>query len=99
MLLSASEDRKDLFSNSAFKSKAVWKENSEDMALRGVVYSSEACEKKFRSMKYRYRAIMDACGKTGRGRSRWEYMERMDSFLCKDPAVHPVRVISSSKGI
>ncbi|WAR17770.1 hypothetical protein MAR_038268, partial [Mya arenaria] len=51
-------------------------------------------------VEYRkYRTIMDACGKTGRGRIRWEYIERMDSLLCKDPAVHPVRAISSSKGI
>lgn len=97
LLISLYSEHQQMFSNSLFKAFEVWKRIAEGMREKGYSFTGLQCDKKFRSLKYRYKTIADANEKSGRGRRKWEFFEAMDELLAGDPSVRPVAVISSSK--
>ncbi|XP_060589697.1 uncharacterized protein LOC132744920 isoform X2 [Ruditapes philippinarum] len=97
LLISLYADHQDMFSSSAYKAFQVWRRIAEEMATKGYRFTGLQCDKKFRSLKYRYKTIVDANEKSGRGRRKWEFFEAMDELLAGDPSVRPVSVLSSTK--
>ncbi|XP_048760701.2 uncharacterized protein LOC125669875 [Ostrea edulis] len=58
-------------------------------------FTGEECSRKFRSLKMRYKIIMERNSKTGNSRQSWQYFSQMENLLLGDPAVQPVAAASS----
>ncbi|KAH3835405.1 hypothetical protein DPMN_108751 [Dreissena polymorpha] len=65
------------------------------MAHKGVTVTGEACDSKFRLIKFKYKKIVDQHATSGSGRKNWEYFQRMDELFAGDPSVRPAMVVSS----
>lgn len=60
LLISLYADHQEMFSNSAYKAFQVWKKIAEEMAAKGYRFTGLQCDKKFRSLKYRY-VLLNVC--------------------------------------
>ncbi|KAL4240416.1 hypothetical protein ACF0H5_001208 [Mactra antiquata] len=98
LMLALYAENKDKFASSVYRNKDVWKKIATEMRVIGYLFTAECCDKKFRLLKHRHKVITDINSKSGRGTSRWEWYELMDELLTGDPAIKPVRVVSSTEG-
>lgn len=73
------------FNSKNIKKKGVWNLLSQDMKKKGYDVSGEACDKKFRALKHRYKIIMESINATGRRNRKWEYFDLMGKLLEEDP--------------
>ncbi|RXM98646.1 hypothetical protein EOD39_12859 [Acipenser ruthenus] len=95
LLINTYQDHAEDFKSSLIKKNEVWKRTANEMASMGYTYTPDACDKRIRALKYRYRAICGNNQKMGRGHSTWEYFEPMQTLLTSDPAVAPLRTVAS----
>ncbi|XP_068226580.1 uncharacterized protein [Palaemon carinicauda] len=73
------------FNSKNIKKKGVWNLLSQEMKRKGYDLSGEACDKKFRALKHRYKIIMENINATGRRNRKWEYFDLMGKLLEDDP--------------
>ena len=55
----------------------------------GFCKSGDQCSCKIKKLRFEYKKLKDAMGKTGRGRKNWKYFEAMDQVLGHKPATRP----------
>ncbi|XP_048743320.2 uncharacterized protein LOC125656780, partial [Ostrea edulis] len=95
LLISLKQGNMELFSSNLTTQKQAWRKIAKDMKTHGYVFSGEDCDKKFRSLKNRYKIIKERNNKTGCDRQAWQYFTAMDEMYKGDPAVQPVSAASS----
>ncbi|XP_062588396.1 uncharacterized protein LOC134250052, partial [Saccostrea cucullata] len=95
LLISLKKENTEMFSSNIITQKQGWKKISEMMCLKGHHCTGEECDKKFRSLKMRYKLIKERHKRTGSGRQSWQFFPLMDDLLQGDPAVIPTTVASS----
>ncbi|XP_052239249.1 uncharacterized protein LOC127850324 [Dreissena polymorpha] len=98
LMLSLYEEHKLKFDSASFKNKNVWRLKAEEMAHKGITVTGEACDSKFRLMKFKDKKIVDQHATSGSGGKSWEYFQRMDELFAGDPSVRPAMVVSSMPG-
>ncbi|XP_034302388.2 uncharacterized protein [Magallana gigas] len=95
LLISLKTEFSGMFSSNIITQKQAWKRISEEICNKGYHFSGDVCDRKFRSLKMRYKIIKERNNKTGNSRQSWQYFDEMDKMLHGDPAVQPVTVASS----
>ncbi|KAK7071266.1 hypothetical protein SK128_016451 [Halocaridina rubra] len=84
LLIELYRERRLEFGDPAKKKVNVWKKISQEMNSRGYETTGENCDKKFRSLKNRYKVIKDN-NKSGRSKRKWEYYELLHQLLAQEP--------------
>lgn len=57
------------------------------------------CDNKWRSLKRRYKTILEHNKTSGKSRKQWEYYSVMHEIMHKKPEINPVATCSSSAGL
>ncbi|KAK7086869.1 hypothetical protein SK128_002698 [Halocaridina rubra] len=94
MLIKLYKTHMPYFKSRSMKKSEVWKMISTKMESMGHIYCAEACDKKFRCLKYRYSKILEDNSTNGRG-SKWQYFQAMQSILENDPEYEPIKIVST----
>lgn len=94
-LITLKKEHSGIFSSNLTTQKQAWQKVSEMMCLEGHHFTGEECDRKFRSLKMRYKTIKERNSKTGNDRQTWFHYNQMDDLLRGDPAVNPVSLASS----
>ncbi|XP_025085544.1 uncharacterized protein LOC112558977 isoform X2 [Pomacea canaliculata] len=88
-------EEKNAFSSGTSRKQAVWKAIAIEMNKHGYPYVSEQCDKKWRSLKYRYKHILENTRHNRISRKKWEYFELMGEILEEDKSMqHSPLIIS-----
>ncbi|XP_061162747.1 uncharacterized protein LOC133171968 [Saccostrea echinata] len=95
LLIDLRTESSSLFSSNTTTQKQAWRKISEEMCSKGHSFSGDECDRKYRSLKMRYKIIKERNNKTGNSRQCWKYFDAMDKVLHGDPAVQPVAAASS----
>lgn len=90
-LISTCEERKHLFNTPGIMKKDVWKQIGHEMVKYNSNLSWEACEKKMRNLKHRYKLILNSGDKRFRDRKKWEYFEALRNLFANEPE-SPIRI-------
>ncbi|GFR92517.1 hypothetical protein ElyMa_002620400 [Elysia marginata] len=69
------------------------------MSLHQHCYTSEQCDKKWRSLTHRYKTIKDSQKQTGNGRRRWDFFDIMDDIMANSAVIQPLAIVSADNGI
>ncbi|KAF5270991.1 hypothetical protein FQR65_LT05341 [Abscondita terminalis] len=88
------------FRNPKVKKRNIWERISMRMIMYGYKVDANMLDQKLRNMKSTYNKIKDnkKSTKTGRGRTNWQYFDRMEEIFINDKTVHLPNVVQTLEG-
>ena len=78
------------------RNQRVFEKVAQGLSEAGHSRTYQQCRDKIKKLRAEYKKIKDKHGKTGEGRSKWEYFDSMDNILGNRPATEPPVVTDSS---
>ncbi|KAL3856857.1 hypothetical protein ACJMK2_011568 [Sinanodonta woodiana] len=81
------KDHRKLFTSRLHKKKTIWKKVAAELVKKGFKYNYISCDKKIRSLKHRYKMIIEGKDQTGKNNQNWKYFSLMDDLLAGDPVI------------
>ncbi|KAK3606567.1 hypothetical protein CHS0354_041533 [Potamilus streckersoni] len=88
-LLKTYREHLECFKSRDYKKADVYKKISSELQNKGFFYNRHQCDKKMRSLKYRYRFLLEGCDPSCR--RRWRYYNLIDKLLADDPTLKQKR--------
>lgn len=78
------------------RNQTVYEEVAKEMREAGYERTYQQCRDKIKKLKGDYKKEKDKQGRTGEGRTSWDYFDAMDAVLGHRPATRPPVVIDTS---
>lgn len=78
------------------RNKAVYEKVARALDASGHNRTAVQCREKIKKLKKDYRKIKDHNGKTGRGRKKWAFYDKMDGILGDKHSTNPPVVVDTS---
>ena len=78
------------------RNQTVYEEVAKEMREAGYERTYQQCRDKIKKLKGEYKKEKDKQGRTGEGRTSWDYFDAMDAVLGHRPATRPPVVIDTS---
>ena len=78
------------------RNKAIYEKVARALDASGHSRTAVQCREKIKKLKRDYRKMKDHNGKTGRGRKKWHFYDKMDEILGDRPATTPPVVVDTS---
>lgn len=83
--------------DTSYRNSDVFKDIAERMSEDGTAFSWQQCRNKIKSLRAEYRKAKVYQDKSGSGRTRFIYFDKMDAVLGDRPSITPQHIVDTSE--